>query len=452
MILFTAVMLTAIAHAQSLEQTLPEPDNYAWGFTIVADARASFYTVELPLAVYRSASDLRLRDTSVYNAAGQAVPRIVDTAAGEVETRESRTPLPFAALFRDQQPDADRVRMMFEQMGAGTRIEVSSGGDGKPRPPLTGYIADLRAIDGAVDALELRWPEALPGFVGRVNVHGSDDLENWQLLGGAALADLRENGTDILQRRVALAGARQDFVRIEWQGLPQDWTLDGLTAVQVTAAPRVALRTLVLAPAGRDEDGSVLFDAGGAPRVERLRLGLGEDNAVVSARIEFRSAGDDEWRPAGDGTFFRLQRGDVPVVSEALPIESRRAGEWRVTITKGRPDTPFDLELGWRPDTLLFVAQGDGPYTLAVGRPDAATENFPEERLLGDVSLGVIAVDQGPVETAALGERFALAGERREPPPTPTDWRRILLWAGLIAAVLFVLWMSFRLARDGAKG
>ncbi len=447
--LLAACLLPAAAGAQAPQDSLPELDHYRWGFTIETAEPASFYTVPLPLDVYRSASDPDLRDLGVYNAAGQAVPRIVEAGSAEFELQDTRHRLPFAALYRNQVPDADRVRMMFEQMGDETRIELSSdSADGKIRAPLSGYIVDARGLDGNIDALELAWPDHVSGFVGRISVTGSNDLQDWRLLGGAALADLREADTIITQDRVSLADDDYDFLRIEWRDLPDNWSLEGLTAIQVSTMPRIERDTLTLEPTGRDEtDGGQLFDARAALRVDRLRLVLPEDNSVLTAALSYRPPGRDRWVQLHQGTFYNLVRSDLPVSSEAASVSPVRAAEWKVAITKGRPDTPFRLELGWRPDVLLFLAQGDAPFTLAVGRGGAAAEGFPEERLLGDVSLGGIATDNGPVAAASLGQRVRLPGIERKPPPEPTDWRTILLWAGLGAAVLFVLWMALRLQR-----
>jgi hypothetical protein len=124
-----------------------------------------------------------------------------------------------------------------------------------------------------------------------------------------------------------------------------------------------------------------------------------------------------------------------------------RAARWKVVVQDGHPDTPLQLQLGWRPDTLLFVAQGASPFTLAIGRDAARAEQFPQERRLGGVPIAGLAENNGPVVAAELGERFPLGGVARELPRAPVDWRTILLWSALILAVLFVVGMATRLMR-----
>ncbi|MBT8130736.1 MAG: DUF3999 domain-containing protein [Gammaproteobacteria bacterium] len=443
-------LVTSI-EAQEYNSTLPELNNYQWAFKLQAGARASFYNVELPLLVYQSAADERLRDLSVYNAANQAVPRVIEPAVTNVEELETRNALPYAALFLNQEPDADRVRMMFEQMGGETRIKVESdkaANDEKIQPPLSGYIVDTRGLDGDIDALELEWPQPISGFVGRVTVSGSNDLEQWQLVGGAALADLQEADTQILQSRVSIADNEYDFLRLQWVSLPDNWRLTQLTAVQVSRAPQRERQKLSLASNGNDdEDGGLMFDAGGAVPVDRLSLGLPADNTVVTASIYRWIARNESWSRVYRGAFYQLSRDDTPISNKPVPIDTTRSARWKVVIEKGQPDTRVTLELGWQPDTVLFVAQGDAPYTLATGRPQAASEFFPEDHLLGDVSLGGIATDNGPVAAATVGDRYKLAGIEREVPKKPIDWQTILLWVGLLIAVLFVVSMAVRVTR-----
>lgn len=441
------VVLIATAPARAWQDELPEIDHYRWGFPIATTERASFYTVRLPYDIYASAGDARLRDLSVFNASGQPVPRVIEADVAEIEETETRRTLPFAALFRDVVPEPDRVRLIFEQRAGETVLDLRSdaSGDGKIRPPLTGYIVDTRNLDGGADRLELTWAPLDQGFVGRLQVDASNDLVNWSMIGSGAIADLRENATEIVKRRVSISAGNHDFLRLTWSGVPNDWRLDRLDALQLDSRSSINREWLTLADAGQDEvDGGRLFNAIGPVPVDRVNLALPESNSVVRARIYYRLPGRANWALAHHGTFYNVRRGELPATSGAEAISLARAAEWKVVVSGGRPDTPMELELGWRPDTLLFVAQGDMPFTVATGRDSAEAEGFPENRLLGDVSLGGIATDNGPVARATLGARYGLAAVERS---QPLDVRTLLLWGVLIVAVLFVGWMALRLSR-----
>lgn len=453
---FVCVMLAAAgAGAQTLQNTLPELNNYAWGFPVQTDKASSFYRVELPLGVNQSSADAELRDLAVYNAAGEPVPRIVERHDAESIKREQRHSLPFAALYQDQYPDPDRIRMLFEQMGSGVRIDVVSEGLElqKISPPLSAYVIDTRSVDVALDAIELAWPDDVSGFMGRVTVEASDDLENWRPVGAGAVADLREESVAIEQRRITITATASDFLRLSWSGLLGRWRLTAVHGLQRTETPRFSRQVLLLNSRDRDDsDNGLLFDAGGEIRVDRVNLELPDINTVVSADIHYWHAGLGRWQRAGGGTFHHIRRGENSVTNEPLEIPPVRAARWKVVLSRGRQETPLALALGWFPDRLLFVAQGDPPYTLGVGRPTAGEEAFPEERILGEQSIRELAGTGSSVAKAILGERFPLGGLERKLPPQPLAWRTILLWCGLVIIVVFVGWMATRLLRESRAG
>ena len=444
------LLLSPAAGSQQLPASLPELDNYAWGFLIETAEPASFYRLQLPLLVNQSAADAELRDSGVYNAAGQAVPRVFETLPDSLEQQEQRLALPFVALYHDRVADPERIRMTFEKMGERTRIDVRSNEDaGNETPsPLSGYIVDTRAVDDSLDALEFAWPDESAGFIGRVSVEGSDNLENWRSLGAGAVADLREEAAAIEQRRVDITASDADFLRLTWTGLPPDFRLDSVSGLKISRTSQAARETLTLDSNGKDAvDGGYLFDLGGMARVDRVGLSLPEINTIVAVDIYAWMPSQERWINAHRGSFHHIRRGETIVSSSPADIQALRAARWKVVIHNGRPDTPLQLQLGWRPDTLLFVAQGAPPFTLAVGRGDARAEEFPQERLLGAVPVAKLAEDNGPAVAAELGERFPLGGVAREVPRAPVDWRTILLWSALILAVLFVVGMAMRLMR-----
>lgn len=455
--LLLLLALSPAAGARQTAATLPGLDHYAWGFPVAAATAepASFYRVQLPLLVNQSATDAELRDLGVYNADGQAVPRVLTSSPDAVLEQERRFALPAAALRRDQMPDAERIRLMFVQMSGETRIGLSSdarAGD-EDGAPLSAYILDARAVEGTLDALEFVWPEDLGGFIGRMSIAGSDDLEDWEFLGAGAVADLREEAAAIEQRRVGIAATDADFLRLSWTDLPADFRLDSVNGLRTTSTSTPVRETLTLTSNGiADDDGGYLFDLGGMARIDQVGLRLPEVNTVVTVAIEAWLPSQERWVVVHEGTFHHIRREETTVVSNPASIRPLRAARWKAVIRSGNPDTSLQLQLGWRPDTLLFVAQGAPPFTLAVGRDAARAEQFPQERLLGGVPLRALADDNGSAAAAKLGARFPLAGEERELPRAPADWRAILLWSALSLAVLFVVAMAVRLMRGLPRG
>lgn len=444
-----AVLFSGLCQGQPTET--PTSDAYAWGFPLELDGDASFYTVELPLLVNRSVADSELRDAGVYNRAGLPVPRVFQVAQDTTSASEQRAALTALALYEQTDDSPDDLRLRLERNGDGTLLELNAAQTGADESTerLDAYLLDARDLDRWPQAIELAWPEDLAGFIGRITIEGSNNLEDWRTLGAGAVADLRESGTHVLQNRIPLDGGKQAFLRLSWRDLPDGWRLIGSTAIISDDSTSPVRRYTEIDSAGRDDDdGGYLFDLGGAPTIDRVRLDLPQANTIVNARIYYWQDRRQRWVQVAAGPHYRLGRGDASVNNPPARVSRLRARHFKVLIERGNPGGPPRLALGWRPDQLTFLAQGEPPFVLVAGRAEDERAQFPLERLYGDNAILGLAAD-GPTAAARLGERYALGGPTDLRPTRVISWRRWALWAALIVGVLLVLWMAVRVLRDG---
>jgi hypothetical protein len=260
---------------------------------------------------------------------------------------------------------------------------------------------------------------------------------------------LREGTSAIVQRRVRLERSGEDFLRIRWDGMPDDWQLSGVDAVNKTNTTVVVRESLRLDPSSIDaDDGGRIFDIGGAPLIDRVQLLLSEQNVVVTASVFYWSEPAGRWTRIVSGSFHHVGRGNKAVLSEPVAIGPLRTSRLKVLIAKGQADAPLQLELGWRPDTLLFLAQGTAPYTLVAGRAEDSQQGFPQQKIYGVDSISDLASKNGNAGVATLGTKYSLGGSDKLTVEVPRNWSRILLWAGLAFGVLFVGYMAYRVIRD----
>jgi hypothetical protein len=445
------VSLAAFANAQTSSAELPQPADYAWGFPVQLKGDASFYSIQLPLEVNQSASDPLLRDAGVYNGEGRPVPRVFAAARPGFEETELRIALPIMPLFARGLSDNDLVDLLLEQNGDTTTLQFHTGGTAnRPvRDDLSAYIVDARDLEAPIDAFDFDWTTPGGGFIGQVMVDASNDLRDWTRAGSAAIAELREDSAEIIQRRVMLEHSGQDFLRIRWEGMPDAWALNGISAVSRKTTTGIVRESLRLNPSSVDaEDGGRIFEIGGTPLVDRVQLLLSEQNVVVTATIFYWSEPAGRWTRIVDGNFHHVGRGNNAVVNEPVAIRPLRTSRLKVLITKGQIDAPLKLELGWRPDTLLFLAQGSAPYTLVAGRAEDSHQGFPQQMIYGVDSISELAARKGNAGIATLGPRYPLGGTEKLSVTIPRNWSRILLWLGLALGVLFVGYMAYRIVRD----
>jgi hypothetical protein len=444
------VLLLPIAlGAQS--DDVPELSDYAWGFPIEVSDNASFYTVELPLQVNQSVTDPALHDAGVYNSDGIPVPRIFRQAGDDREPVERSNPLPTLPLFETVERRTDESGLVLEREGDSTQFTFDLEDLLAPAADqrLAEYIVDTRQTDDVPVALDLVWAQMEPGFMGRVMVDGGNNLQEWSPVGSAVVAYLREDAASIEQRRVRLRRGDFDFLRVRWEGLPENWRLSQVMGVYVDGTDDAVRKYVTLESTSVDpDDGGRIFSLDGAPMVDQVRVVLPVPNTVVSAGIFYWEERQEHWITAGHGSYHHIIRNNNAVTSDPLKINRSRTSRFKVVITRGPSDATMQLEVGWRPDTLVFLAQGQAPFTLAAGNANDALNDFPQHRIYGDRSLATLAESNGGVVAASLGPRYELGGPDRLVATRTINWRTVLLWFGLVMGIAFVGFMASKTIRD----
>ncbi|MEO8249762.1 MAG: DUF3999 family protein, partial [Burkholderiales bacterium] len=127
-----------------------------------------------------------------------------------------------------------------------------------------------------------------------------------------------------------------------------------------------------------------------------------------------------------------------------------RDQEWRLTPASGaigEAQAPPPLRLGWRAETVVFLAQGEPPFALVAGSARARRADAPIAQLV-DALRSERGTDWQPAP-AALGAGAPLAGDRAlQPAPVPRDWKSWLLWAILALASAVVAGFAASLLRS----
>jgi len=441
------VSLTGVLNASEI----PEESEYAWRFPLRIERPAEFLAVNIPLEVYRAVSDPELRDLGIYNGEGQAVPRIIQQAGEKIDDVEHSTPLGMVPLYGELVESERRLRLLMQLNEAGTTLQFNSD---LPAPAdleleLRAVIVDLRDREETLSALEFGWPTDLPGFIGTVFVQDSDDLAQWRRLADGTLADLEFEGTQIAQNRIVLPRETGDFLRITWRDMPQHWRVDSIAGIRRERGADLEREWLTLEPIERSEDGrEYVFDLAGYPPVDRVNLVLPGRNVVVRASVEYRLDSESGWARSLEGLFYRVSRNRSEAESAPARLAPTRGGQWRVKVHSGQASDGLRLRVGWRPERLLFLAQGDPPFTLASGRAQDRVERFPQQRLLADRGIFSLLERSGEAGAASVGARLEGAGAMVMEGARTWTWRTVLVWIGLIAAVTFVGWLVWSLMRE----
>jgi hypothetical protein len=414
------------------------PQDFAFGMPVITQKDAAVYRFPLPLVVYRETVRDDLADLRLFNASGEVVPYSLLRPTPPQSAHTQAVALPLFPLRSGARAVMNGIRLTLESADSAVDLDTRHG-DGAALP-INQYLLDGRALLASVSALELTWPETAADYSGRVKVEVSDDLDGWRTVVAAApTANLHANGQVLIENRVLLTPTRARFWRLSWVGPAPAF---GLTSVLAEPAdsPRDASRASldVAGIADSTDAGVEMFDLGAHLPVTRVSVLLPEINTVNTIELSSRRSLQDPWRTFAQSGFYRIKTADGEQQNSPLEIALDRDRFWRARIVRGDPphQGTVRLHVEWVPNEVTFLARGQPPFLLAYGNATATAAD-------SDLSQVPTDTDSAP---AVLGAERTLGGQSRiDPRSAPVAWTRGLLWGTLLAAVLLLGWMAYRL-------
>lgn len=418
------------------------PSQFRASAPIELTGKDALHEVELPFEAYRDARR-DLADVRVFNARGDAVP--MAWAGMPPPQLESAPPIelpifPVSTLEAAPGPAGAEVTV---RAADGTLVMVKSkqAAAAKVKQPKA-YLLDASKATERMRALVFDWQAAPGSEVVNVAVESSDDLKTWNALSAGSLVRLENDGRVLAQPRLEFAPTKAKYFRVTWNA--PTFVLNGVRAEheQRGVAPKRHAMSVQGKPGSRE--GEFTYDLGARLPVETFRVVPAQPNSVLSTAIYTREKPEDPWRLLATASFYRLQRDGAEIQSPAIEIGRRPARYWLVRLAAGSsPGVTPSVEIGWRGTSLVFAAQGEGPFHLAFGSAQATPTALRLDQLV-------------PATPTALNIATAKLGAVRAGPP-PTRWeqligemnpRRILLWAVLVTGVAALGFMAWRLARQ----
>lgn len=436
-------------------------DDYAqqWPLTLGRDD-AGAYRMTLDENVYRQLRDTAVRDAVVFNRDGIAVPTDVFAPEAPLAQPAARVALPWFAL--PSTPAAQGAAPGWELIsqadadGRLRRVEVRTTDAASAALPRNALLVDVSRVREAISALELQWQPVDSLDLG-YRVEASDDLDHWQTLATRGrMVDLTRDGRRLLHRRIELYGLLPQYQKARYLRLTPDRPEQAVTITGVfaeLASARVAAATKWVELEGTStelrgaQDGSVFeFDSGGRFPVRQVDVSL-SGNSAVEWTLESRDSDDADWRyRAGPWVAFQVGPDDATSRSPARELGTlTRDRYWRLranTPVTGEPT----LRLGYRPEVVVFIAHGAGPFALAAGSTRARRGESPLPQLVAEMRRQR-GSDWQPAQ-GYLGAPRALAGDRAV--EAVRDWKSWLLWAVLGLGALVVAGFAIALLRGPA--
>lgn len=440
-----------------------------------------FHRLALPLAIHGRTAFDDLRDLRVRNAAGQAVPFAWVGAEPDAvpRTASARAPL-FAVPMPRPGATAAEGPVALALRADGTLGWAAAAAPPSAPVPTAQWIIDASAIHA--DLVQIRF-ELAAGAQGLFpfTLDGSDDLRQWHAIAADDQLVRLQHGDQTIERlAVEIDHARVRYVRLRWHHPAQAPALSGVWLDSVEGAeavPAVEWTSDVRATAC-----GVDYCDYPAPRglpLHGLRLALAERNTLAALRVSSllpapntpratprnalyvlrhgarrtRDAATPQEEVLADTVVYRLDQPGGEARSPALPMDGGVHTTLRLRTNgpvSALGSTPPVLTFGARPRALVFLAQGQAPFTLswsAAGQPpvrDAAAlplaSLMPGHRAGQPIVADAASVAITPVSALPMAPGTSSAAGAD---PSHKRW----LWAALGAGLLVIAGMAWSLLR-----
>lgn len=445
------LFLTSLAWAGEDVKPLHRAD-FAYGMELSVSGQGAIYGLPVPAMVYQSCTRADLGDLRVFNAQG-VVPHLLRP---QLSKKNSPQPvdLPFFSLLAEGTNNKLPPHLHIATDSKGTIIDIRQGQTDIPATVVSSYIIDTSGLTQKADWLEFAWSGQTDHFSTSVKVEASDDLNSWRtVVAKASLAELRFAGHDLLRNRVIIKAGAQKYLRLAWPAGNKGVVLTAIKAgynnediAQARTVHYLAGKAMPNA-----ESGKVIYHytSDGFFPVDQVYVRLPEHNSLAQVALFSRASEDAPWRPRAELLSYQLTVDGVSLDSGVKHIPTTSDRFWRLAMAApGRSGAAPLLEVGWRPQQLIFIAQGDGPYTLAYGKADLVPSPSQVDQLLSSIDP---RQEQNLVRPAYAGGQVILGGQGQLLITPEIPWRRWLLWASLVAGVLIIGSMALQLVKEMKK-
>ena len=459
------------------------PGEFAHRAPLLFDGSGPHFRATLPLAVYLGAARADLADLRVFNGAGEEVPYALTRSNGL--TRESliqHAPRGLFPLYGSGPAGGDDLRIDIRQESDGRLVSIRTR-DGKGAGQMTrGVLIDLglaRPLRLSRLDLDLEAPAgdatqpAATGFY-EIMVEASDDLQAWHTLRQRARIVLLEHaGQRLEQNRAELAGEAPRYLRLIWTSSGPAPAIRGarlwLSESVILSAPLVWYGPIA---ASRSAAGSHEYGTEGQIPLERLRIHLPQENSLAEITVQRletpgprhfpppvqlrdlhgRPAAAPTWRDIGRQVVYRLQSPQGEITQPELDLDGRPTGLLRLVVAPrggGIGTAVPQIEIGFIPREIVFLARGQSPFQLAWGLASAEDAQLALATLIPGYQSG----REIPAQPATVATDEARGANSSATEATPVKSmadgsRKPLLWAILIGAVVVLGLMAAALLRQ----
>ncbi|KPC24715.1 Uncharacterized protein ABJ99_3014 [Pseudomonas syringae pv. cilantro] len=429
-----------------------KPADFASQTPLTLSGEGPWYRIELPLAVQLNARQADLGDVRVFNAEGQPQAYAITPREPAREQEPAPIEVKWFALYSTQEAGDAVPVIRIERSSNGSVIEVQPQSDIEAgEEVLRGWLLDTSAIKAPLEQLIIDWSTEREGFQ-HFSIEASDDLQHWRDWGEGQVARLSFADEVVEQREVGLPGQSARYLRLLWRATHSAPLL--ISAHLLSASSDNPTPPLTWSPPVKgtvESPNEYVWQLPAGLPIGRVKVDIAQPNSLAPAILYGRVDARQPWQPVSSGLLYRLSQNNSDVLQDQLQLSGRIVQQLKLVVDDrggGLGSEAPLLSVAVPATEVVFLARGNGPFTLAVGNPTAKAVNLSLATLIPDFSPQKLALI-GTAQPAAA----AVADMTAAPPAAQqsADFKRMGLWAILVVGVLFLGWMALSTLRASKR-
>lgn len=453
-------LLAGLFTALTLTTALTSAPASAASFKLEASGNEPFYQSILTKQVYQYTRSDELLDLTISNAAGESVPYALIPYAAlhpQTATSQNRKKLILFPIQESSLASPNKLRIQLEKNVGDTTLNVISSETTSKTNSV--YLLDAGKEHAPLQTLIVDW-QGSEGKLLAVEVLTSNDLEHWSHSGNAVLLKTATANNSILQNTITLDNATEArYLQIRPIEPDNNKTFNLTLAnaeyskVQTITPNLLWQRINFMARKQDNKTGQVNidFESPGRYPASHLRLQLPQDNTITTVTIQIRNSPNNEWTYLTTASAYRLKQKSQTFTSPDVMLTPTVARYWRLQFNQSSGGIGAEnptLSLGWVPPTVVWNARGLAPFTLQVGENPNIVNSVDVASLIPDYKIEKI---QQLVKANIAEEVSANTGATANSWLAPIDYKRWLLWGGLLLGVLLLAGMAYSLLKNDSR-
>lgn len=426
--------------------------DFAYGYTLEVDGDGAIYSLPIPESIYRGLTRPDRGDLRVFNSQGKSVPHYIKRADQQIKQQQPDVNLPIFPLYNDTSKiltvDKPKIHIVTDDKGA--IIDINYGkNEPESSRKIDAYLVDSSQLTKPPNSLLVNWQPGQTDFVINARVESSDDLNHWNtIVASTTLSDLSYEGHTLIQQRIDLPVRKQKYLRISWQK-GKSLTLSSVMAHFPAEYQSQERQWSDFHATSTDDDKQIFYyDTHEVLPTDRISFTLPHHNTLVNVTLASAATKKGPWYPRYHGMLYDLkyEGNQLTTPTQTISVTTHRYWQLQILSKEAHLDGKPVLRLGWIPEQLYFIAQGEAPFTLAYGSARVGPVSTPLPRLL---NINKVQNSQQLIKAAQLGSRIELGNrDKLKPLKPPADWKQVVLWLVLIIGVVALSTMALRLYKQ----